>query len=137
MTNGRYSPEGDRIAFASNATGSVEIYVMSIADRRRVRVSTDGGVNPAWGRDGRELFFHDRRGTIMAATLDSGTGMVRARSTVAMRPCVAANRVFLSNEAESGFDVTADGTRILARCDSPGAITSALTVVVNWQSRLR
>ena len=136
MTNGRYSPEGDRIAFASIATGTSEIYVMSLSDRRRVRVSTDGGTNPAWGRDGRELFFHDQRGAILAATLD-GAGLVRARPTVAMRPCVAANRVFVSNEAESGFDATPDGTRFLARCDAidPGA--SALTVVVNWQSRLR
>ena len=137
MTNGRYSPEGDRIAFASNATGTTEIYVMSLSDRRRVRVSTDGGTNPAWGRDGGELFFHDHRGAIMTATLDRGTGTIRARPTALMRPCVTANRLFLSSEAESGFDIATDGTRILARCEPPDATPSTLTVVVNWQSRLR
>jgi Tol biopolymer transport system component len=137
VSNGRYSPEGDRIAFVSMATGNREVYVMSLADRRRVRVSSDGGVNPAWGRDGRELFFNDLRGAIMVAALDRGPGMVRARPTVAVRPCAALNRVFVPGDAEAGFDASADGTRILARCDPPDAVPSTLTVVVNWQSRLR
>jgi Tol biopolymer transport system component len=137
VSSGRYSPEGDRIAFASAATGAFEIYVMSIADRRRVRISTDGGLHPAWGRDGRELFFHDPRGTIFLATLDSGPGVIRSRPAPVLRPCTALNRVFVSIDAEAGFDVSADGSRMLARCDPPDALLSAITVVVNWQSRLR
>jgi Tol biopolymer transport system component len=137
MTGGRYSPEGDRVAFSSTATGTAEIYVMSLADRRRVRVSTDGGIGPVWGRDGRELYFYDQRGAIMLATIDSGPAMVGARPALAMRPCVAVNRVFASSAAEPGFDVSADGARVLARCESQDVIPSAHTVVVNWQSRLR
>ncbi len=137
MTGARYSPEGDRIAFGSNVTGNPEIYVMSLADRRRVRVSTDGGINPVWGRDGKELYFYDERGALMLASLESGPAMVRARPAVAMRPCESSNRIFTSTTAEPAFDVSADGLRILARCDSRDATATAHTVVVNWQSRLR
>ena len=137
MTGGRYSPEGDRVAFSSNVTGSPEVYVLSLADRGRVRVSPDGGIGPVWGRNGGELYYVDQRGAIMLAALDSGAEMVRARPAVAMRPCVTLNRVFAPITAEPGFDVAADGARILVRCDSADAIPSSHTVVVNWQSRLR
>ena len=137
LTGGRFAPEGDRIAFSSTATGTPEVYVMSLADRRRVRVSTNGGLNPAWGRNRQELLFHDLRGAIWSATLDDRSGMVRASPTVALRPCASMDRIFASFESEVGFDVSADGTRILARCDTPDASSSALTVVVNWQTRLR
>ena len=137
MTGARYAPEGDRIAFSSNVTGNPEVYVMSLADRRRVRVSTEGGINPVWGRDGTELYFYDERGALLLATIESGPAMVRARPAVAMRPCETLNRVFASSTAEPAFDVSADGARILARCESRDAIATAQTVVVNWQSRLR
>jgi Tol biopolymer transport system component len=137
LTGGRFAPGGDRIAFSSTATGTPEVYVMSLADRRRVRVSTNGGLNPKWGRNSQELFFHDQRGAIMVATLDDRSGMVRASPAVALRPCASMDRIFVSMESEAGFDVSADGTRILARCDSRDAVSSSLTVVVNWQSRLR
>jgi Tol biopolymer transport system component len=133
----RFSPEGDRVAFVSTASGAPEVYVVSIADRRRARVSADGGLNPMWGRDGRQLFFADRRNQIMLATLDSQTGAVLSPAVPVFQPCVASNRTWQTAGAESGIDATSDGTRFLARCDQPDAANATWTVVVNWQGRLR
>ena len=74
----------------------------------------------------------------MLALLDPATGAVVAPPTLLLRPCIALDRMFTAAPSEeNGYDVSADGARILARCDSLDAIPSALTVVVNWQSRLR
>ena len=134
---GRLSPEGDRIAFVSVATGNREIYVMSIADRRRIRVSTDGGWHPQWGRDGRELFFVTPRSELMRAMLEPGALAITAPPAVMFRPCVSENRLFDINQNDAGFAVTDDATRFLIACLPQDARPSSITVVVNWQSKLR
>ncbi|HEX6216830.1 MAG TPA: protein kinase [Vicinamibacterales bacterium] len=130
------SPDGSRIAFVSVASGEREVYVATIADGRRVRVSAEGGMNPHWGSNGRELLFQNARDELMVASLSRGMDAVPP-PTVLLRPCEAIGRVFGSVANEIGYDVSPDGTRILARCDPPDANPQALTVVVNWQSRLR
>ena len=47
------------------------------------------------------------------------------------------DRTFGTAETEFGYDVTADGARFLANCDPPDALPSAITVVVNWQSKMK
>jgi hypothetical protein len=134
---GRLSPEGDRIAFVSVGTGNREIYVMSVADRRRIRVSTDGGWHPKWGRDGGELFFVTPRGEMMRATLERSALSFTAPPAVMFRPCVSDNRLFDINQNDGGFDVPPDATRFLVTCLPQDARPSSMTVVVNWQSKLR
>lgn len=55
------SPDGHWIAYSSNATGRREIWVRPFPEtgRGRYRVSTKGGISPAWNSDGRELFSFD------------------------------------------------------------------------------
>ncbi|MEX2272464.1 MAG: protein kinase [Vicinamibacterales bacterium] len=133
----RLSPEGDRIAFISDAAGSREIYVMSIADKRRIRVSADGGWHPMWGRDGSELFFQTPRGQLMQATLGRGPLSLAAPPVEIFRPCESEKMLFSGSQSDMGYDVTADGTRFVVMCVPPEARPSTITVVVNWQSKLR
>jgi Tol biopolymer transport system component len=130
----QFSPEGDRVAFASSETGRLEIYVISIKDRQRVRVSTDGGTNPKWGADGREVFFQSPRNEIMRAQLGDSRMAAAAKPEVLFQPCAAVQRSLAAGQA---YDVSADGTRFVFICDAPDAIPAAVSVVVNWQSRLR
>ena len=134
---GSYSPEGDRVAFVSSVTGTREVYVMSLADQRRILVSRDGGVDPKWGRDGGELFFRTRQGEIMRARLERTTLALAGSPQRLFRPCVSVDLVFVGDVAETFYDVTADGSRFIAACGQPEAVPSAVTVVLNWQSRLR
>ena len=53
-----FSPDGKWIAYQSNNSGRFEIYVRPFpAADRRITVSTDGGSEPVWSPDGRELFY--------------------------------------------------------------------------------
>jgi Tol biopolymer transport system component len=133
----RFSPEGDRVAFASRETGRSEVYVISTKDRQRVRVSADGGTNPMWGRDGREVFFQSPLNEIMRAQLGGPEPAGAAKPEVLFRPCAAVQRTFTTGPFEQTYDVSDDGTRFLVKCDAPDTIPAGVTVVVNWQSRLR
>jgi Tol biopolymer transport system component len=134
FVQGRYAPSGDRIALVSRNAGGQEVHVMSLSDRQLVRVSTDGGFNPSWSHDGRELYFQNRRNEIMRAGIDGMT--VTSTPQPLFQPCVGVNRAFSSPEAEVTYDVASDG-RFLAICSPSDALPSAITVVVNWQSKLK
>src|SRR5580658_2796864 len=57
--DGAFSPDGHWIAYVSNESGRNEVYLESFGAeaRKRYTVSSEGGTDPAWRRDGRELFF--------------------------------------------------------------------------------
>ena len=55
--NPALSPNGRWLAYASGRTGRPEVWVKRYPDGVPVRVSGDGGVEPLWSADGRELFY--------------------------------------------------------------------------------
>ena len=68
------SADGRWLAYDSNESGQFEIYVRSyprVRDRRW-RVSASGGRQPLWSRDGKELFYRDFSGALMAVPVRSG-----------------------------------------------------------------
>jgi Tol biopolymer transport system component len=66
------SPQGDWLAYTSNETDTFEIYLQSLhAPAERRRVSTDGGGQPRWRNDGRELFYLRLDGTLMAVPISA------------------------------------------------------------------
>src|SRR6185503_10588707 len=65
------SPDGRFIAYDSNESGQFEVYVRpypNVADRRW-QISADGGREPLWSRDGRELYYRDLMGALRAASV--------------------------------------------------------------------
>jgi Tol biopolymer transport system component len=60
QTNPQVSPDGNLIAYESNESGGVEVYVQRFSEPREKRqISTRGGTEPLWGRDSRELIFRE------------------------------------------------------------------------------
>jgi serine/threonine-protein kinase len=51
------SPDGSVIAYTSDETGRLEVFVRRSSGGTRVQVSANGGVSPIWSRDGQQLFF--------------------------------------------------------------------------------
>ena len=128
------SREGSK-AHLSNEGGATEVHVMSLRDRQRVQVSTAGGTNPVWGPDGKELFFQSRQRELMRVVLDGTT--VARRADAMFRPCDSVKRVFSPEATAYRYDINTDGSKFLAICDPLDSTPSEISVVVNWQSRLR
>ena len=126
--NGAVSPDGRWLAWNSNATGSAEVYVRPYPGGGATTVvSTRGGVEPRWSRDGRELYY--REGTrIMAVS-------VRAGSTFTAE---GAPRVLFDGDydfsQDANWDVGPGPTFIMVRGDP--ATHGRLLVVLDWFSEL-
>ena len=68
--HGRFSPDMRWLAYASNESGQYEVYVRRFpSGEGKWQVSTQGGVQPEWRRDGRELFYLAPDGNLVAATI--------------------------------------------------------------------
>jgi Tol biopolymer transport system component len=131
----RFSPDGKWVAYASNESGTFEVYVrpFPFTTGSKHAVSTDGGYSPRWRRDGKELFYlsPDRR-LMSVDVLASNPLRLGTPQPLFELPVQTPGRAF----SESPFDVSADGTRFLVdrvirTTDQP------LTVVLNWTSGLR
>jgi hypothetical protein len=67
--SGRFSPDGRWLAYVSDETGSYQVYVVPYpGPGPKIAVSIDGGLEPIWAADGRELFFR-RGGKVLAAAM--------------------------------------------------------------------
>jgi serine/threonine protein kinase/Tol biopolymer transport system component len=63
------SPDGKWLAYTSDATGDAQVYLMNVAggDVRPIRISTNGGEDPRWRRDGGEIIYRTAEGAIVSA----------------------------------------------------------------------
>ena len=77
-----FSPDGRWLTYVSNESGRDEVYVASVADpAERQMVSSDGGAEPTWARNGTELFYR-RDHQMFAVPIDT-----RSRSVPGIRSC--------------------------------------------------
>src|SRR5262249_44263176 len=73
---GTLSPDGRWLAYTSDESGRIEVYVQSFPGGGGKRqVSSGGGNHPRWRRDGRELFYYAGGGKLMAAPVKSGESL--------------------------------------------------------------
>jgi Tol biopolymer transport system component len=124
-TNARFSPDSQWIAYSSDASGQMEIYVARVADpTERYQISTGGGRMPAWRADGREIFY---------MTADKKIYSVAIKSMAPFDTAPPQLRVQSSEGRWEGFDVSPDGQRFLVSRILSGPTTRPLNVIVNWQ----
>jgi dipeptidyl aminopeptidase/acylaminoacyl peptidase len=71
---GDFSPNGQYIAYASNESGRDEVYVQPFPfTGAKWQISTGGGENPRWSRDGRELFYSGDGGALSVPVETAGS----------------------------------------------------------------
>ncbi len=105
------SPDGRWLAYASNESGSFQVYIRAFPDRgRRWQVSNEGGLTPAWSRDGRELFFRTEDNQVMVASLTTKGDSLVADSPKAWSP----QRIADVSPGVPNYDLAPDGKRIVA-----------------------
>jgi Tol biopolymer transport system component len=89
--SGIFSPDGRWLAYASDESGLWEIYMTPFpGPGGKWRVSTNGGLNPSWRSDGREIVFQDAAGQVVAAEVSTDRGSVtigRVSTLFEVAPC--------------------------------------------------
>jgi dipeptidyl aminopeptidase/acylaminoacyl peptidase len=128
--DGQFSPDGRWIAYESDESGAAEIYIQPFpGSGAKVRVSTSGGTQVRWRRDGQELFYIAPDDSLMAVPIVSvgGTSSVRAPTTL-FQTRIAPTRSISRQQ----YVVAPDGERFLiATTDEPPA--SPITLIINWK----
>jgi eukaryotic-like serine/threonine-protein kinase len=130
----RFSPDGRWLAYISDESGRYEIYVQPYpGPGGKWQISTEGGTEPAWNPNGRELFY--RIGDKMMAV------------DIATQPSFAAGKPRMLFEGQyvptpgtnSNYDVSPDGQRflMLKPSEATGAAPTQINVVLNWFEELK
>jgi hypothetical protein len=97
-----------------------------------VQISTDGGTQPAWRGDEKEMFYIAPGDRLMAVPIAESSGVLKPGPAteiahVQLRP---------SRNDEREYDVTRDGQRFLINSLPPERRSLPITVVVNWRNAL-
>ncbi|PYV30024.1 MAG: hypothetical protein DMG22_21630, partial [Acidobacteria bacterium] len=129
---GQLSPNGRFIAYSSDESGRLEVYVQTFPERRgKWVISTAGGFGPQWRHDGKELFYL-AGGKIMAVEVKTDSSQFEAGIP---------KLLFDAQIHEAGwrnqYVVSSDGQRFLVTAPVEKAASTAMTVVVNWASELK
>jgi len=127
----RVSPHGEWLAYASSESGTSEVYVRPLAGPGpRVQLSSGGGIEPVWSRDGRRIFYRslDAR-TLYAANISSSPTLSVASRTKLFEG------IFDSDIDVADYDVSLDGNSFLM-VRYPN-FHRELVVTVNWADILR
>ena len=129
------SYDGKWIAFASTETGRGEVYVASFPDLKGVRqVSANGGNEPHWRRDGRELFFLTSSGDLMVAEVAVAAGRLETGTPQRL----FGTRVVTGTPGVDRYAVSALGDRFLILNPTEQAPAAApIVTVLNWMEELK
>lgn len=130
-SEGQFSPDGKWIAYTSDESKRPEVYVQGFASGGKWLVSTGGGSQPRWRRDGKELFYLAADGNLMAVPLNTNTGFEYGTPAVLFQ----AHIQDVPNAA--GYVVANEGQRFLIRTFSKQAKGSSITVMTNWLATVK
>jgi Tol biopolymer transport system component len=134
LSESQMSPDGRRLAYVSDASGRYEVYVEPFRrPGERVRVSPDGGRQPKWRGDGKELFYLSPDGQLMAVDVREGaSGPEVGLPTVLVPAGGAVEQVW----GVGDYAVTADGQRFLVKTRVEED-DRRIHVLLNWTSLLQ
>ncbi|MGH9816767.1 MAG: protein kinase domain-containing protein, partial [Candidatus Acidiferrales bacterium] len=125
-----FSPDGRWLAYVSDESGRDEVYVTPFpGPGRKWQISTSGGDQPRWRRDGKEIFYlaHSNAMTAVEVSARADTFDVGAA-----KPLFQA----LPLRGGNAYDVTADGQRFLVNLLLQQQSSEPMTLVINWPEAL-
>jgi Tol biopolymer transport system component len=129
--NASLSPDGRFLAYQSNESGRVEVYVQEFpAARSKWQVSPDGGREPFWRADGRELYYRAPNASLMAVPVESGA------TFSAGTPQALFQARFPRMNARALYRPAPDGQRFLVLALPGREALQPATVVLNWTSAI-
>jgi eukaryotic-like serine/threonine-protein kinase len=134
---GQFSPDGQWFAYSSDESGRFEVYLRSRAGAvagTTLQVSSQGGLQPRWRRDGRDLFYLGLDGRLLAVSVLPGPtpriGTPRALFLMQIDPLNPDATQFFS------YAVSSDGRRFLLSAGDPADSSAPWTVITNWPAAI-
>jgi serine/threonine protein kinase/Tol biopolymer transport system component len=131
-----FSPDGRWLAYRSNESGRMEVYVAQFPGGAVKRqISVDGGDQPLWAPDGKQLFYVNGN-RVMSVELNADSGLH------ATKPRMLFERTFSPSAINSGqwghtYAVFPDGKRFLFVENAVPPEVRELRVVLNWFEELK
>jgi serine/threonine-protein kinase len=127
-----FSPNGRWIAYASDESGRWEVFVRPYpGPGGRTQISTDGGTEPLWSRDGKEMFYR-ANGKLMAVAVSEVAGQLSVSTPSALFEDPF-ERSTGANPDQRHYDVSPDGTRFaMIRPDPTSNDQRPLRIVIDW-----
>ncbi|MFN8179011.1 MAG: protein kinase [bacterium] len=127
----RFSPDGRWIAYVSDESGRSEVYVQSFrGPEGKWQVSNQGGDEPTWRADGKEIYYVGADKRLTAVEISAGDTFAAG----------VPKPLFSVNLSEGGwwqYQPSADGTRFLVLRPESAEAVAPITIVLNWAAELR
>jgi Tol biopolymer transport system component len=131
----RVSPDGRFVAYATNDSGPYQIVVQSFPDatRGKWQITAQGGVEPKWRHDSRELYYLALDGKLMAVPV-KGDGVFGAPEALFETPLTVPRQGLATRDRR--YDVSPDGRFLMVVPASTGA-PAPVVAVLNWMTGLQ
>jgi Tol biopolymer transport system component len=131
--NAQLSPDGRWVAYTSNESGRYEVYVQSFpVPGAKAQVSLEGGNQPRWRRDGKELFYIGADRRLMAVPVTTGDAFQPGPPAVLFETHLLDSTPNLLAE----YAVAPDGQRFLLNV-AKQTTAVPMTIVLNWPSAIK
>src|SRR5262249_35013082 len=123
-TQGQFAPDSHLIAYVSDESNQMEVYVAPfLTAGRKQRVSNAGGGWPRWRRDGKELFYLSPDNILMSVKVN---GTTEAFNVEAARPMFGIHPRPMVRNSAFPYDVSSDGQRFLVNTFVEDATTTSV-----------
>ena len=135
------SPDGRWMAYVSDVSGSPQVFVRPFPHGAgRWLISTNGGFEPKWRGDGRELFYLASDQMLMAVDVDAGATFSAGQPHPLFRTNLMGAYLgspFPNGRVRNEYAVTPDGQRFLINQPVGGVSAYAIRIVIDWQALLQ
>lgn len=132
----KFSPDGRWLVYVSDESGQNEVYVQPFpGPGAKSRISSEGGSEPLWSRDGRELFYRDARNAARRQVL--AVPVQTSPSFSAGPPRLLFQGTQAPHINGQNYDVAPNGQRFLMIQSGQGPPATQINVVLNWFEELK
>jgi len=149
---GQFSPDGKWVSYTSDESGVLQVYVIAMpatpfaaeagtgaaagaGGGGKFQISTAGGTQPRWSRDGKELFYVEGGQRLMAVPVKTGSAFKASAPHLLFETAFGSVAQFAFT-----YQPSADGQRFLVNVTAGGegaASAPPITIVTNWQAGLK
>ena len=132
QSNAQISPDNKWVAYETDESGEWEVYVTTYpVPSGKLQVSRNGGREPRWRADGKEIFYIDANGKLVAVPItvegSLSTGVPEPLFTINTRPFLSSTDLYM-------YDVSPDGGRFLVNRYQKPAQIPPLHIILNATS---